>query len=414
MCLNRRNFAINLLAVCVYFCGLAPVSAQEDGGAGGNSEAAVSVQPDTVAVSNVANSEQIESRLRSILDATQWFEDTRVESVDGVVTLSGKSDSEEHRQWAEQLAMRTQDVVSVRNEIEVETAIDFSSSWNVIGQSLTNLWQDFLRRSPLFIAAILVVLLTWGVARLSAAILEKFLIRSNRIRQSLKDLLSLLCSIGVWIAGLLIAAVVAFPGMTPARALAVLGLGSVAIGFAFKDIFENFFAGVLILWKYPLDRGDIVEIGSVKGRVEEITVRNTLIRKLNGELTVVPNANIFKQEVDVLTNRSERRVQLTCGIAYSEDIDRSRKVILEAVRGCSTVSTSNDIHVLADCFADSSINFEVFWWTKAAPMEIRKSRDQVVTAIKRELDAAGIEIPFPYRTLTFKDSLHVQQAVAAD
>lgn len=127
----------------------------------------------------------------------------------------------------------------------------------------------------------------------------------------------------IWTLGILTATVIAFPEMTPAKALTVLGLGSVAIGFAFKDIFENFFAGMLILWKYPFDR---------------------------------------------------------------------------SVEGVRT------IEVFAEEFGSSSINFEVAWWTGSKPIDIRRSRDEVVAAIKRELDRANIEIPFPYRTLTYKDA----------
>jgi len=91
-----------------------------------------------------------------------------------------------------------------------------------------------------------------------------------------------------------------------------------------------------------------------------------------------------------------------CGVAYGEDVDQSREVILEAVRGCESVEGIRTVEVFAQEFASSSINFEVAWWTGAKPLDIRRSRDEVVGAIKRAWDEAGIEIPFPYRTLTFK------------
>jgi small-conductance mechanosensitive channel len=192
--------------------------------------------------------------------------------------------------------------------------------------------------------------------------------------------------------------------MTPSKALTVLGLGSVAIGFAFKDIFENFFAGILILWRYPFDRGDFISCVDVSGKVEEITIRNTLIRRLDGELAVVPNATVFKNNVDVLTSQPQRRVRLICGIAYGEDVDTARDVIQTAVRKCKTIEGIRTVEVFAEEFADSSVNFEVAWWTGSKPLDMRRSRDEVVTAIKAALDSAGIEIPFPYRTLTFKDA----------
>ena len=118
-----------------------------------------------------------------------------------------------------------------------------SNSATVVEKSLSDLWKDFLARSPLLLAALLVVALTAVLARAVSWVLVRLLDR-RRMRTSLKDLFYQLTTIAIWIAGLLVATVVAFPGMTPSKALAVLGLGSVAVGFAFKDIFENFFAGI--------------------------------------------------------------------------------------------------------------------------------------------------------------------------
>jgi small-conductance mechanosensitive channel len=177
------------------------------------------------------------------------------------------------------------------------------------------------------------------------------------------------------------------------------------VGFAFKDIFENFFAGVLILWRFPFEDGDYIACQDFVGRVEDVTIRNTMLRRPTGELVVVPNAIIFKNPVDILTNRSVRRYTVTVGVAYAEDAGEARKVITEAVRRCETVSKDRDLEIFAAEFGDSSLDFEVTWWAGATPLQSRQSRDEVVLAVKRALDEAGIEIPFPYRTLTFKEPL---------
>ncbi|MCA9257559.1 MAG: mechanosensitive ion channel [Planctomycetales bacterium] len=378
----------------------------------GDPPPALQSQPDTVSVDKAPEDERIVERIEAILEATEWFQNIEVKSREGVVTLRGLASNESHKQWAERLAGRTQDVVNVRNEIGVESRLDFSASWSVVRQSLLALWKDFLSRLPLLIAAVAVLFVAAVATRVARMFLGRLLDRSHRMRRSLKDLLLLLTSIAIWIVGSLMAAVVAFPGMTPAKALTVLGLGSVAIGFAFKDIFENVFAGILILWRYPLEIADILQVGDLQGRVEEITVRNTLIRRLDGQLTIVPNATLFKENVDVLTNRAQRRMEICCGVAYGADVDEARDVIEAAVRSCERVDSSRELYVLAKAFGASSIDFDVVWWTKAAPMEVRKSRDEVVAAIKRALDQAGIEIPFPYRTLTFNGPIPVAVADA--
>ncbi len=274
--------------------------------------------------------------------------------------------------------------------------------------TLREIWTDFIAHIPLLVAGILTLFLTWIVSVISARMVER-MVRSERLRPSFKILCKQLTTLFVWIVGLLITAMIIFPGLTPTRALAVLGVGSVAIGLAFKDIFENFFAGLLILWRFPFDPGDYIVCEGIEGKVEEITVRMTLIRRVDGQLVIVPNGFLFKNPVDVLTNWNTRRVTFVAGVAYDEDVDKSREVIQEAVRQCGTVNKDNPIEIFAQEFASSSINFEVTWWTGPTPLEVRRSRDEVVAAVKRGLDNAGIEIPFPYRTLTFKENLRVEQ-----
>ena len=93
------------------------------------------------------------------------------------------------------------------------------------------------------------------------------------------------------------------------------------------------------------------------GVVQEITIRNTLIRSLSGELIVVPNAQLFKTSVEVLTNQKRRRVTLVCGVAYGEDVKQAHDVIMAAVQTCDTVDKQKKVEVCASEFDDSSINF---------------------------------------------------------
>lgn len=365
-----------------------------------------------VKVDAVADDDVIQQRLQKIFAASDWFVSPEVEVNEGIVIISGRTDTDQRRNWASDVARRTEDVVAVVNNITVSQSVRLSESMETVGASLTTLWTEFLKQVPLMVAALAIILLTWLVARIAVAVVNKTAKRSH-LRHGLQDLLLQLTTCGVWVVGLMVAAIVMFPGMTPAKLLTVLGLSSVAIGFAFKDIFENFFAGVLILWRFPFDKGDFIECGEVSGCVEDITVRMTSIRQVDGQLVVLPNAMLFKQPVYVLTSKASRRTTVICGIAYDEDVATARKVIQEAVQKCESVDTGHNVEIFAREFADSSINFEVTWWTGSTPLDERKSRDEVVESVKGSLDDAGIEIPFPYRTLTFKEPLTVANSEAA-
>ena len=258
---------------------------------------------------------------------------------------------------------------------------------------------------PQLVLSLLFILFVWAVARIVKWVLPRTL-RRARMRRALVDVVMMLLTVGIWLMGTLIAVTIAFPTITPGKALTALGVGGVAIGFAFKDVFENFLAGVLLLLREPFSIDDYIDCEDIEGQVEEITIRDTHVRQTDGQLVVAPNAMFFKNPVTIRTARDVRRTTVICGVAYGEDVDRAREVIAEAVRGVDAVRDDlRDVEIFAQEFADSAINFEVTWWTGSRPIDIRVSRDKVISAVKRALDEAGIEIPFPYRTLTFKEPL---------
>ena len=260
---------------------------------------------------------------------------------------------------------------------------------------------------PQIAVAVFVLLLTVGLNKLASHLVDRVLARA-RLRPSLKELFSLLVSIFVWILGLMIAAVIVFPGLTPSSILAGLGIGSVAIGFAFKDVFENFLAGIIILFRREMRIGDYIECEGIEGEVEHIAIRESHIQQTDGQLVIVPNSILFKNPVTIRTHQSSRRVTVICGVAYDVDVDVARDVISNAVATCDSVlQDEKPIQVFAQEFGSSSIDFEVTWWCGSKPVEVRASRDEVVATVKRALDDANIEIPFPYRTLTFKDPLPI-------
>jgi len=283
---------------------------------------------------------------------------------------------------------------------------------NVLVDTLHGVWISFLEHLPFIIVGVLILVATAFAAWLVKRSVRRGMARVS-VRRSLKDLASRFASIGVWAAGLLLAAMVVFPDLSPADALTALGVGSLAVGLAFKDIFENFFAGILILWRFPFEVDDFIECEGLVGRVEDITVRNTMLRTVEGVLVVVPNSTIYKNPVDVLTSQRLRRLSIICGIAYGEKVGPAREVIRRAVQSCPSVANAKPVEIFAKEFADSSINFEVAWWTGSTPLDQRRSRDEVVEAVKAALDDAGIEIPFPYRTLTFRQPLAIERLDSA-
>ena len=282
---------------------------------------------------------------------------------------------------------------------------------NYIGtlrDQLQNMATGFIEALPSIAIALIILFVTWIVARFAVRISDMIVGRTE-IRASLKNLIDTLVKLGIWLIGLFIAAVVVMPDLTPASLLAGLGIGAVAIGFAFQDIFENFLAGVLIMVREKMRIGDIIECEGITGKVEHITLRETHVRKLSGELTVVPNSILFKNPVEIFTDVDQRRHEVVVGVSYDTQLDHAADVIRRAVEDVDDVLASKGVDIFAQEFNSSSVDFLVRWWAGSTPRAGWESKDKVVRAIKAALDEASIEIPFPYVTHTFKETVPVSQ-----
>lgn len=293
-----------------------------------------------------------------------------------------------------------------------EPATDLTTVGGIVAsleETLRGIWESFIDHTPYLAAGLIVLILTAILANLIGRFFYK-LAKKAALRGSLQDLIQRLASITTWLLGLLLTAMLIFPGLTPTRALGGVGILSIAVGLAFRDMFENFFAGILLLWRFPFENGDYIQCQELTGRVEDISVRMTQIRQVTGELIVVPNSFLFKNPVYVLTDTPRRRIELTVGIAYDEHVDKAIPVIEEALKNCNTVDRSLPLEVFMAEFASSSVDIEVTWWADSTPVGQRRSRNQVISAIKNALDEQGIEIPYPYRTLVFKEPFTPQSA----
>ncbi|HLL96908.1 MAG TPA: mechanosensitive ion channel family protein, partial [Spirosoma sp.] len=182
----------------------------------------------------------------------------------------------------------------------------------------------------------------------------------------------------------------------PGDIIAGLGITSVAIGFAFKDILQNFFAGLLILWRRPFRVGDQIRVNEFEGTVEEINMRSTRLKTYDGERAILPNGDVYTSSVLVRTAYNKRRVKFVVGIGYPDSIEEARGVIYDLLKGIEGVLPDPAPWVYASELAPSSVNLTVYYWVESQQANVLKVSDQVVTGIKQALDKAGIDMPFPH------------------
>lgn len=277
----------------------------------------------------------------------------------------------------------------------------------------------FVERIPYFVASIIVILIFWFLSTVFKKIVFKILGSRSRHQNLVKVFQRVGGALIIFI-GFMIAMVIAVPGFTPAKLIGALGIGSVAIGFAFKDIFQNLLSGILLLISEPFRIGDQIVSGDYEGTVEDIKIRATTIKTYDGRQVVIPNSDLYTSALTVNTAYKQRRLQVAVGIGYEDDIEAAKAEILQALDKADTVSTKATPSVIATGFGGSSIDLVVRWFIEDGTQANKvASIHQVIGEIKTALDAAGVNIPFPIRTIDLSDpsvtaivnKMHEQQAV---
>lgn len=276
-------------------------------------------------------------------------------------------------------------------------------TYQTIADTANELLMSFVERIPYFVAAIVVMIVFWLLSILFKKVVRKIL--GNRSRH--QNLVKVFQRVGgalIFFIGFMIAMVVAIPGFTPAKLIGALGIGSVAIGFAFKDIFQNLLSGILLLLSEPFRIGDQIVSGDYEGTVEDIKIRATTIKTYDGRQVVIPNSDLYTSALTVNTAYKQRRLQVAIGIGYEEDIEVAKAEIIKALNHSDTVSVKSQPSVIATGFGDSTIDLMVRWFIEDGTQANKvTSIHQVIVEIKKALDAAGINIPFPIRTLDLSD-----------
>lgn len=264
--------------------------------------------------------------------------------------------------------------------------------------------QDLAARVPYFLVALVVFLLFWGLSAIFKKVVYKLLGKRSR-HANLVKVFQRVGGALILFMGFMIAMVIAIPGFTPAKLIGALGIGSVAIGFAFKDIFQNLLSGILLLLSEPFRIGDQIVSGDYEGTVEDIKIRATTIKTFDGRQVVIPNSQLYTSALTVNTAYKQRRLQVAVGIGYEDDIEAAKGVILQALDRAQTVSRRAEPSVIATGFGDSTIDLTVRWFIDDGTQANKvASIHEVIVAMKKGLDGAGVNMPFPIRTLDLSDA----------
>lgn len=274
--------------------------------------------------------------------------------------------------------------------------LDFTTPWHQLGQMLNGL----IASLPRILIAVLVFLAFYVIARLIRSAVRHAVLRAHAPRNAAL----VIGRIAQWIAlfiGLLVSLSILLPSIRAAQLIELLGISSVAIGFAFRDIFTNFLAGIIILLTQPFRIGDQIVVSDYEGVVENIQTRATMILTYDGRRVVIPNATIFQQAVTVNTAFATRRSACQVEVNPAR-LDQARRALLAAIARVPGVAVNPRPQALVNGFNDGTY-LQLTWWSASEKAQVVQVESAVLDAVNAVLSRDGLAAPPPQEEVFVRD-----------
>ncbi len=259
----------------------------------------------------------------------------------------------------------------------------------------------FYASLPRLAVAVVVFLFFWLVARGVRGLIQR--VTPGPTDAPIGIVLGRVATAFLLLLGVLVGLVVVFPTFTITGLVGALGIGGLALGFAFQDTFSNLLAGVLILLRQPFRVGDEIVSRDYVGAVESIETRATYIRTYDGRRVIIPNSQIYAEPVQVITAYDMVRSEYDLGIGYGDDVETAKAIAREVLAGVEGILPAPAPDVIVQDLAASTVNLRLRWWTDAHRPAVVHTRDRVLQRVAEAMAAGGIDLPFPTQVVLFHD-----------
>ena len=279
--------------------------------------------------------------------------------------------------------------------------MDVKNVYHSVSDKIQEWINTLIQMLPNIAVAIIVIIIFYLIAKLikkgTSRILNKVSDHIAVIR-----LISQVMFLVVFLVGFFIALGIMNLDKAVTTLLAGAGIIGLALGFAFQDIASNFISGIILTIRQPFRINDIIKSNDYFGTVSEITLRTTNIVTFQGEQVLIPNKDVFQNPLVNYSQTGKRRVDLGVGISYGDDLEKVKKVTIDAVKSVPNRLEDKEPELFYSEFGNSSINFVIRIWTKyTSEKEFKHSISDAIQKIKKAYDENDIMIPFPIRTLDF-------------
>ena len=278
---------------------------------------------------------------------------------------------------------------------------ELNDAYGIVTGKIEDWITTFISMLPNLVVALFVLIIFYVMGKLARKAVVNILKKAtdNKTITNLMETIIGIIIIGI---GVFIALSVLQLDGAVTSLLAGAGIIGLALGFAFQDIASNFISGVILSVRHPFGIGDIIETNDVYGTVQKLNLRNTILKTMNGQIVYMPNKKVFENALTNYTKTGLRRVDLACGISYGDDLEKAKKVALEAVDNVENVISDHGVQFHYEEFGDSSINFKLRFWVRfGVHLDFLSARSDAIIALSKAFDENDIMIPFPIRTLDF-------------
>jgi small-conductance mechanosensitive channel len=353
--------------------------------------------------------ERIRGELQAIYDRVSTLQGIQVRVSAGVVSLVGEVSDGQAAERAAELARTRADVVFVDDgELRTPTA---AARLEDVGGRLQDKWRDFVFMLPLFGVAALLVAFFWGLAwlvgrvrlgRLSSDRSPFLASMVERLLQFALVLIGLVAALELLDATALVGAVVG-----------TAGLAGLALGFAFKDIAENYLAGIILSLRNPFSKNDLILVGAHEGKVVRLAGRETILMTMEGNHVQIPNATVFREPIINFTRNPLRQFRVVVGVAPDTALSEALDLGVAVLRRMQGVIDEPPPEGLVWELGDSTTTVRFLGWVDQRKADFLRVRSEAIRLVKAGLEEGGIELPEPQYRLRLSDHVGVPLSPAA-
>jgi small-conductance mechanosensitive channel len=256
--------------------------------------------------------------------------------------------------------------------------------------------------------AIVILPFTWWLSSLAAKGLRRWLL-GGIASPFLRDIVARAIALPIFLLGLFVVLQVA--GLTQIAVSVVGGAGvlGIVVGFAFRDIAENFLASLLLSIRRPFRAGEYIEVIGMGGTVLSMNTRSTVLLSSEGNHIQIPNAAIFKNTIVNYSVSANRRNTLEVGVGYDVSVARAQDIILEVITGHEAILNEPAPMILVDSLGSSTVNIKAYFWVNAHDYSMLKVKSALLRLVKKALTEEGISMPDDAREVIFPQGVPVLQ-----